>query len=315
LKTLFAAITATLLMHAGAAKADRIQLPDDPDITASVGFGVFTGHRSDSLALTRMQPPFIRGELTLFRRPNWHWLNRLNVYGSLSLEFVDLSYREKLKEVTVEDDAGNPYSVLENGVKRADLSADGNVSFGGGLRLSLYDHPTLFSPDIGLHVDAFGEYSGSIRNIPANVDILLVNWEEIELNIASIAKANAKLTFGWSMLHYGVVIGIPIRAWKNEKNLRLTPFAMVGRLHFRASVNIKVDERFQRTLDALGVEADVIPKEKSILLENFSGSAGARLDIGRRNALEAAGSFIATRSGTRVFWATLSYSFRFNYPW
>lgn len=317
-KVRFAACLAFLsfLAHAGSANADRIQLPSDPDLSVSVGIGAFLGRRSDSIEFVRIQPPYFRLETTLFRRKGG-WFNRLNLYGSLSLEFVDISYRNKLKLVTVEDDMGNAYEIKEDGLERADLSSGGELSGGLGARLSLFDSPHLFSRKhlVGLHVDVFGEMAGSFRRMPADPDILLVSWKGLELNVASLAREHAELSMKWSFLHYGATIGVPIRRWKGVKSLRLTPFLTVGHLRFNAEVDLAIDEDFRRSLEALGADLSAIPVKYGVDIDNFSGSVGARLDIGKMSAIETAGSFLATKSGTRVFWATLSYTMRFDYPW
>lgn len=305
MKKVFAAISlSVVLMYAGAAKADRIQLPDDPDITLSIGSGGFFG-KSKKVGFERIQPTFLRLEAAVFKAPKRRWFNRMNAFCAVSPEFANISYKGQLKQISVEDEDGETYEVQEDGLKRADLSANMNGSGGCGFRVSIYDHPRF-------HLDVFGEFARSFRSIPTNPDVVLVSWSGLELNVADLARENADIRLNWYMGHAGFTFGMPMRPWKNHQNLRLTPFLIAGFLHFNADININVDPEFIKTLENLGIDPEIIPKQKGIDINNVTASVGARLDIGLNHALETTGSFFFTRAGTRVYWATFSYSLRFD---
>lgn len=308
MKHAFAVISLCFVMlYAGAAEADRIHLIDDPDITIGIGSGGFFG-KSKKVNFERVQPTFLRLEATLFRSPQRRWFNRMNAFCSISPEFANISYKGRLKQVEVEDEDGTVYEVQEDGLKRADLSANINGSGGCGMRLTIFENSRF-------HLDTFAEFASAFRTIATDPEVVLVSWSGLELNVADIASENADLSLDWYMGHAGLTFAMPLRPWKNHQNLRLTPFLIAGFLHFDAAIKIKLQDKFMEQLEGLGVDEDIIPDKQGIDINNVTASVGARLDIGRHHALETTGSFFFTRAGTRVYWATFSYSVRFDNFW
>ena len=300
------ALAATFLV-ASSARADRIQLPHDPDITLGVGSSGFFG-TSKKVDFERIQPTIFRLELTAFKNPDRRWFNRLNFYCALSPEFAKISYKGQLKDVTIEEEDGSSYTVQEDGLERADLTADMNASGGCGFRQSIYDHPRF-------HLDAFGEFATSFRRVHTSPDHVIVSWGGLSIDVAKVAMENADMSLGWKMIHSGLTLGFPLSRWTGHKNVRLTPFLIAGFIHFKADIAIDLHDEFLGQLESLGVDKSIIPDKQGIEVNNVTASLGARLDIGSNHAFETAGSFFFTSSGTRVYWATLSYSIRFDYPW
>lgn len=304
---LFAAIFTALVLVAGTAEADRIQLPHDPDVSLSIGSGGFFG-TSKKANFQRIQPTFLRLELTAFKSPERRWFNRMNLYCSASPEFAELTYKGQLEDVTIEDDQGNEYTIQEDGLERADLKADTNFSGGCGLRLSVYDRPRF-------HLDWFGEFATAFRPVPTTPETVIVSWSGLSLDVARVAAETADMSFDWHMVHTGLTMGFPLSKWRGHKNVRMTPFVTLGLIHFKAGIEIELHEEFLSQLESFGVDEDIIPKKEGVEVNNLTASVGARLDIGSNHAFETAGAFFFTRAGTRVYWATLSYSIRFDYPW
>ena len=132
----------------------------------------------------------------------------------------------------------------------------------------------------------------------------------MSLNIADIANENADLSLKWRMIHAGFTAGLPTKL----KGLPFTPYLSFGYLNFKAGVRVKVDDKFLDTLENLGIDPSKLPREKGVVVNNVAGTLGARLDISRHHALEATGAFFFTQK-TQVYWATISYTIRWNYPW
>lgn len=304
---LVAVFTCALFMNAGTAQADRIQLPDDPDISLGFGSSAFFG-TSSKADFQRIQPIFFRFEYRLFKRPQRKWFNRLNFYCSLTPEFARVSYKGKLEDETLVDNNGDEFTVQEDGLERVDLKANMNASGGCGLRQSIYDSKRI-------HLDFFGEFATSFRKISTTPEAIIVSYAGLSLDVSKTIRDRADLTLSWRMYHAGLTLGYPIDKWKGNKSLRLTPFLIAGYIRFRADINIDIDQELLDDLKRFGIDEDLIPRRERIELNNFTGSVGARLDIGKQHALEAAGAFFFTPKGTRVYWATLSYAMRFDTPW
>lgn len=304
---LCAVFMCAIFIGEGTVHADRIQLPDDLDVSLGAGSGGFFG-TSSKADFERIQPTFFRLELTAFKQPKRRWFNRLNAYCSLTPEFAKISYKGELEDVTLEDNNGEEYTVQEDGLERVDIKADMNASGGCGLRLSVYDHRRF-------HLDVFGEFATSLRPISTTPEAVVVSYAGLSIDVAKAIQNKADLSLDWRMLHAGITLGFPIPNWKGNKSLRLTPFIIAGYIDFKADISINLHPEFAKDLERFGIDGELIPEKKGIGVNNVTASVGARLDVGKRHVLETAGSFFFTRSGTRVYWATLSYSIRFDYPW
>ncbi|MEK7545948.1 MAG: hypothetical protein AAB554_02620 [Patescibacteria group bacterium] len=321
------------------ARADRVHLPCDADLAASVGAGMFNGRTHDSsygdIDFERIQPTFLRLEGTVFEnceadeaddddRPKVtrRWFGRLNFYASITPEFSSLGFENKPRQkldgdgnpVWQLDDAGDPVldaagdmiPVTENMLLKASLETDTDFSGGVGVRLSIYDHPHF-------HIETFAEYTGTFGWNPANAGSVVAHALELDLDVTSLVREHADLRYRWSMAHAGVTIAVPLRPNTIDRN-RVTPFISFGRMRFRADIDLDLDAEVADDIERLGVNVASITERRTIEKSSWIAFLGARLDFNRNFSLEAGAAFWKNDS-TAVGWFAGSATFRFDYPW
>lgn len=322
------------------ARADRVHLPCDADLGASIGTGMFQGRTRNSeygdIEFDRIQPTFLRLEGTLFEncaaddaadeddlpRVTRRWFGRLNVYASVTPEISTLGFENKPKQkvdgdgnpVWQVDGDGNPIldgngemiPVTENTLLKADLETDTDFSWGAGARLSIYDHPHF-------HLETFAEYTGTIGWNPARAETAIAHALELDLDVTGLVQDHADIRYRWSMTHVGATIAVPLRPNTIDRN-RVTPFLSFGRMWFRADVDLDLSAGIADDLENLGVNVDSITKRRSVVKSSWLAFIGARLDFNRKFSLEAGAAFWKTDS-TTVGWFSGSATFRFDYPW
>jgi hypothetical protein len=315
-----ATLALCLILEAAPAKADRVQLPSDPDVTVSVGAGTFFGY-SRRYEFRRIQPLNMRLELTgLNRGIDCRWFCRLNLYGALNPENTGLGYHDDLAQIGLMDDEGNTIIARKSGVTGAQLES--GIMWGGGFgaRLSVLDLKHF-------HLDLYAEYARSLADKRATVKNLDVHalltregpdgtklyGGEIDLDATGLAQDYGTVTFGWAMTHVGATLAFPMRPKRLDRH-RLTPYLQVGYVWLSADVSLKVDKELLDDLANFGVKPEDIPSGRQIRERSFSGSLGVRYEVNRNNAFEANGTFIYTGS-VMASWITASYSLRFDYPW
>lgn len=328
------------------ARADRIHLPCDADLGVSVGSGIFNGKTSSSrygdIGFNRIQPAFLRLEGTVFgncteedrddgdgdgaieRGPkvSRRWFGRLNLYAALTLETTSLEFRDEPRLKFTEegepvwrtdgdgnpllDEAGNPVQATMNRLLAADLATGMDWSGGIGARLSVYDHPHF-------HLEVFGEYTSTFGWNPATADDAVVRVLESDLDITRQLKDLATLRYRWSMAHVGLTVAVPLRPNTVNRN-RVTPFVSLGRMRFRADVDLNLDPSIVPSLEALSVNVESITEARRIEKESWLGFLGARLDFNRRFSIEAAAAFWKSDT-TTVYWLSGAGTLRFDVPW
>ena len=333
---LFFAIATTTLMEAEAL-ADRIHLPCDKPLAASVGTGIFTGDSDTDdfgdIEFTRIQPTFLRLELTAFSNceerttrdadmkpvgrqdkvTRW-WLGSLSFYGSVTPETTKLSLHNEPDVIPVLDEngdpvldeEGNPVTKTENTLVRANLRAGTDFSGGFGARLALIDAKYF-------HVEAFGEWAGSFGWNPAHADTIVAHALELDIDVTKLAMNHAMLSYRWDMKNVGLTIAVPTRPNTVSKN-RVTPYASLGYTWFDASVDLDLDEEVTHDLIALGVDVDKVTEQRTIHKKSFTALIGTRVDFNKVFSLEASAIFAKT-DHTTIYWFTGSAVFRFDYPW
>jgi len=320
---------ASIIATGASAHADRIHMPCDAPIAASIGTGIFTGSTTTNdfgdIKFERIQPGFGRLELTMFSNCEAHtdkdtetkslrtydrvtrwWLGSLSVYGSISPETTALAFHNEPKVYATVDDMGNTVTRTENTLTKADLEAGTDFSGGFGARLSLIDSKHF-------HVEAFGEFAGTFSWNPARANTVVAHALELDLDVTRIVQDHAQLRYRWDMENVGVTIGFPLRPNTVSKN-RLTPFLTLGYTWFNADVDIKLDDQVTSDLTALGVDVAKVTERRSIRKSSPTGVVGARLDFNKLFSLEASAMFAQTDS-TTVYWFSGSAVFRFDYPW
>ena len=329
----FAIVTA----FGASARADRIHLPCDKPVAASIGTGIFTGDSDTDdfgdIEFTRIQPTFLRLELTAFSNceaqtrhdadlkpigrqdkvTRW-WLGSLSFYGTITPETTKLSLHNEPDIIPVLDEngdpvldeEGNPVTKTENTLVRANLEAGTDFSGGVGARLALIDAKYF-------HVEAFGEWAGSFGWNPARANTLVAHALELDIDVTRLAMDHAKLSYRWDMKNVGLTIAVPTRPNTVSKN-RLTPYASIGYTWFNASVDLDLDEKVTHDLVALGVDVDKVTERRSIRKRSFTALIGARLDFNKTFSLETSAIFAKT-DHTTIYWFTGSAVFRFDYPW
>ncbi|GEM_PF-2906925 len=332
---LFAFIHAFLM--GAEARADRIHLPCDKPVAASVGTGIFTGSSDTDdfgdIEFTRIQPTFLRLELTAFSNcearttrdadlkpigrhdkvTRW-WLGSLSFYGSITPETTKLSLRNQPEIIPVLDENGdpvldedgNPVTKTENTLVRANLEAGTDFSGGLGARLSLIDAKYF-------HVEMYGEYAGSFGWNPARADTIVAHAIGLDIDVTGLARDHASLRYRWDMRNVGLTIAVPTRPNTISRN-RLTPYASIGYTWFNASVDLDLDEDVTRDLTNLGVDVDKVTERRSIRKSSVAALIGARLDFNKTFSLETSAIFAKTEH-TTIYWFTGSAVFRFDYPW
>ena len=316
------------------ARADRIQLPCDADMSVAVGTGIFTGHTDTEsygdIGFQRIQPTYLHFELSPFnncetysaqddpkaerlsphnRVTRW-WLGRLNLYGSITPETTDLSFRNTPGPLLdkdgnpVLDGNGNPRT--ENTLTKADLEAGANFSWGAGARLSLFDGSHI-------HVEAFAEAAGTFGWNGARADTVVAHALELDLYVTKLVQSEASIRYRWSMQNVGVTIGVPISPNTLSKN-RLTPFVSAGYTRFSADVDLSLSKSISDELTALGVDVAKVTERRTLAKGSITGRVGARLDFNDRFSLETSAMFAKT-DYTTVYWFTGSATLRFDFPW
>lgn len=331
-------VTVLVCLCGGAsAWADRIHMPCDKPVEASIGTGIFTGNSDTDafgdIQFERIQPTFLRLELTAFSNcvketdkdadlkplgthdkvTRW-WLGSLSFYGSVTPESTQLAFKNEPKVVPVLDDdgnpvlddMGNPVTKTENTLVKADLKAGTDFSGGFGARLSLIDARHF-------HVEAFGEVAGSFSWNPAYADTVVAHALELDIDVTKLTQDHAKLSYRWDMENVGLTIGFPLRPNTVSKN-RLTPYLSLGYTWFNADVDLKLDEQVTHDLVALGVDVDKVTERRSIRKSSLTALVGARLDFNKTFSLEASAVFAKT-DHTTIYWFSGSAVFRFDYPW
>ncbi|HTK59932.1 MAG TPA: autotransporter outer membrane beta-barrel domain-containing protein [Candidatus Baltobacteraceae bacterium] len=328
---------AFIILSGAAARADRIHMPCDRPVAASVGTGIFTGNSDTDdfgdIEFMRIQPTFLRLELTLFsnceartdmdadlkpvgthdRVTRW-WLGSLSFYGSFTPETTQLAFRNEPKVIPeldengdpVLDDMGNPVTTTENTLVRADLKAGTDFSGGFGARLSLIDAKHF-------HVEAYGEVAGSFGWNPAYANTIIAHALDLDIDVTKIAQDHAKLSYRWDMESAGLTIGFPLRPNTISRN-RLTPFLSLGYTWFNAAVDLSLDEKVTDDLENLGVDVGKVTQRRSIHKSSLTALVGARLDFNKTFSLETSAVFAKTEH-TTIYWFSGSAVFRFDYPW
>lgn len=328
-----ASLAFALIISVGAsARADRIHMPCDAPIAASLGTGIFTGNSDTDafgdIKFERIQPTFARFQLTLFNnceaytdtdpdaKPVTHdrvtrwWLGSLSFYGSIAPETTSLGFHNVPKAKLdgdgnpVLDGMGNP--LTENTLVKADLEAGTDFSGGFGARLSLIDAKHF-------HVEAFGEWAGSFGWNPARANSVTAHALELDLDVTKIVQDHAQLRYRWNMEDVGLTIGFPIRP-NTISNNRLTPFLSVGYTWFSADVDLKLDGSVSHDLEALGVDVAKVSERRTLNKSSPIGMLGARLDFNKTFSIEASAIFMKT-SQTAVYWFSGEATYRFDWPW
>lgn len=308
------------------ARADRIHMPCDAPVAASIGTGIFTGDSDTDafgdIKFERIQPTFGRLQLTLFnnceaytdedsdtklrtthdRVTRW-WLGSLSFYGAIAPETTTLGFRNEPK-VKLLDDMGNP--VTENTLTKADLEAGTDFSGGFGVRLSLIDARHF-------HVEAYGEIAGTFGWNPARANTVVAHALELDIDVTRVVQEHAKLRYKWDMENVGLTIGFPLRPNTISKN-RLTPFVSLGYTWFNADVDLKLDDSITHDLEALGVDVEKVTERRSLRKSSPTGMLGARLDFNKSFSLETSAIFMKT-DHTTVYWFSGEATFRFDWPW
>lgn len=338
MRNLVASLAFVFVIYAGtAARADRIHMPCDPPVAASLGTGVFTGHSNTDkygdIDFERIQPTFLRLQLTLFnnceaytqedtdqgtgakrlstrdRVTRW-WLGSLSFFGSIAPESTSLGFYNTPKQKIGAD--GNPVvdamgrPVTENTLLKAKLNAGTDFSAGFGARLSLVDAKYF-------HLEAFGEWAGSFGWNPARADTVVAHALEINLDVTELVQEHARLRYRWRMEDVGLTLGFPIRPNTISRN-RLTPFLSLGYTWFRADVDLKLDDAVTRPLEALNVDIAKITQRRTLDKSSPIGMLGARLDFNKNASVEASAIFMDT-DHTTVYWFSGEATYRFDWPW
>lgn len=324
---------AFVIVSGAAARADRIHMPCDAPVAASIGTGIFTGSSDTdafgNIKFERIQPTFGRLQLTLFNnceaytdvtapdaKPVTHdrvtrwWLGSLSVYGAIAPETTTLGFRNEPKVKLdgdgnpIVDDMGNP--VTENTLTKADLEAGTDFSGGFGARLSLIDGKHF-------HLEAYAEIAGTFGWNPARANTVVAHALELDIDVTKVVQDHAALRYRWDMQNVGVTIGFPLRPNTISKN-RLTPFISLGYTWFGADVELKLDDSVTRDLEALGVDVAKVTERRSLRKSSPTGMLGARLDFNKTFSLEASAIFMKT-DHTTVYWISAEATFRFGWPW
>jgi len=330
-------VFACVLFMGASARADRIHMPCDQPIAASIGTGVFTGSSETSdfgdIDFERIQPTFVRLELTAFSNcvkrtdrdadlkpvathdhvTRW-WLGSLSFYGSVTPETTKLAFRNTPRTITLLDDEGNPIvdengdpiSGTENTLIKADLKAGTDFSGSFGARLSLIDARHF-------HVEAFGEVAGSFSWNPAYANTVVAHALDLDIDVTKLTQDHAALSYRWDMENVGLTIGFPLRPNTISKN-RLTPYASIGYTWFNADVDLDLDDQVTHDLEALGVDVAKVTERRSIRKSSVTALVGARLDFNKTFSLETSAVFAKTEH-TTIYWFSGSAVFRFDYPW
>jgi hypothetical protein len=325
----------------GKAKADRIQLPCDADMSASAGTGIFTGNTNTSsgaVNFTRIQPAFLRLETTLFdncetvwtddnpdqpdktKRLSPHdrvtrrWFGRLSLYGAVTPETTSLGFKYTPKKSPVLDDSGNatydemgePVTMTENSVIKASLEAGTDFSWGAGGKLSVFDGHYV-------HLDAYFEGAGSFGQNPARPTFVGAHALDLDIDITALVNQNAQFGYNWHTWGVGATIGLPFRP-EFLSNLRLTPFLSVGYTRLRAEVNVKLNDSALHALETFGINPELLTKPRKTIKDTPTALVGLRLDFNDRVSAEAEGSYAQT-SYTTAYWFTGSVIVHFDHPW
>lgn len=333
-----ASLAFAIVFYTGAAaRADRIHMPCDAPLAASLGTGVFTGHSdTDSygnIDFERIQPTFLRLQFTAFnnceaythedtdedtgaKRLSTHdrvtrwWLGSLSFYGSIAPESTNLGFYNTPKQKLdgdgnpVVDSMGNP--VTENTLLKANLDAGTDFSGGFGARLSLIDASHF-------HVEAFGEWAGSFGWNPARASTVVAHALELDLDVTKLFQQHVKLGYRWNMEDVGLTIGFPIRP-NTISNNRLTPFVSLGYTWFSADVDLKIDDSVTQQLEALHVDVAKVTERRTLKKSSPIAMLGARLDFNKHVSIEASAIFMKT-DYTTVYWFSGEATFRFDWPW
>lgn len=319
------AVMAFVILSGTSARADRFHLPCDAPIAASLGTGIFTGNSDTDafgdIKFERIQPTFGRLQLTVFnnceaytdqgtdtRPPATHdrvtrwWLGSLSFYGAIAPETTTLGFRNEPKAEL--DAMGN--QVTENTLTKADLEAGTDFSGSFGARLSLIDAKHF-------HVEAYAEIAGTFGWNPARANTVVAHALELDIDVTRIVQEHAQLRYKWGMENVGLSIGFPLRPNTISKN-RLTPFVSLGYTRFNADVDLRLDDKVTRDLEALGVDVAKVTERRSLDKSSPTGMLGARLDFNKIFSLEASAIFMKT-DHTTVYWFSGEATFRFDWPW
>jgi hypothetical protein len=334
-----AAILAFAIVSAfgASARADRIHLPCDKPVAASVGSGIFTGNSDTDdfgdIKFERIQPLFARLELTLFSNCEPHtvvdgdlkpisthdrvtrrWFGSLSFYGTITPETTTLSLHNEPKLIPVLDEDGNPVldmdgnpvTKTENTLVRANLQAGTDVSGGFGARMSLIDAKHF-------HLEAYGEWAGSFGWNPARADTIVAHALELDIDVTKLAMDHASLSYRWDMENVGLTLGFPLQPNTASKN-RLTPYLSLGYTWFNAEVDLDLDAKVTDDLTNLGVDVSKITQRRAIHKSSVTALIGARYDVNKVLSLESSMVFAKTEH-TTIYWFSGSAIFRFDYPW
>lgn len=335
---------AFVIVSGASARADRIHMPCDAPVAASIGTGIFTGSSDTNafgdIKFERIQPTFGRLQLTLFNnceaytrtdgaeptvdadgnvvlpKPVTHdrvtrwWLGSLSIYGAIAPETTTLGFRNEPKQkvddmgMPIVDDMGNP--VTENTLTKADLEAGTDFSGGFGARLSLIDGKHF-------HLEAYAEIAGTFGWNPARANTVIAHALELDIDVTKLVREHAGLRYRWDMENVGVTIGFPLRPNTVSRN-RVTPFISLGYTWFGADVELTLDDTVTSDLEALGVDVAKVTERRSLRKSSPTGMLGARLDFNKTFSLEASAIFMKT-DHTTVYWFSGEATFRFGWPW
>ena len=305
-------VALSLMLCARTVRADTFHLPCDPTAAISVGGGVFKGKTSSDgvgdITFDRWMIGMPRLELTLLENcgrdsedhptvTRW-WLGRLNVFGSVIPEQNSLTLRNTPKIIPavdgdgnpIKDANGNPVTTTENTLVEAHLDGGNSRSYTLGGRVSLLD-ATHF------HVESYVEYTSTFGWNASDAGTVVAHVNGNDVDVTHWVDEFADVVYRYKMLSYGVTIGVPLRR-NTLPNWRFTPFATIGRMHFTADVEARVDHGFLGTLEALGVDAETITRRRSVTKKSWSGLGGVRADIRRNLSIEGSFSYGETEKTT-----------------
>ncbi len=311
---LFAILVALRFLFAsGEAQADSFfHLPCDPDAGFSFGGGVFKGHTRTTgignVSFERIILGAPRLELTLFEncgrnddhRPRvtrW-WLGRLNIFGALVSERVQLSLRNPVAGVPRATSSGDTLT-------QADIERDRSLSYGFGARMSLIDASHF-------HVEAYYEQTGTFGWQDADTKTVIAYVNGSDIDVTSLVETFASVAYRFTTRSYGLTIGVPLKP-NTRPRLRVTPFVTFGRMQLAADVIARFDPDFAELLNALGIDAADVATPRSVRKSSWSANGGARFDVNDHLSFEASLAYGQTPS-TTIYVGMLTMTVRFRTP-
>jgi len=272
---------------AAEARADDAHGVGDPRFAFSLRAGVL--HTDDDLfTATWYRPLTLEGSAWLARSRR-RWLNGLQAYGSLGLEWIDVEYHEQ------------PASYDEGlvGIHRADVHVGRGAAFGFGGRVSLYD-------DGRFRLTGFADVALPAAASDVGVDALIVDLDGLKIDVAKAVRENASVAFTGRTYRLGVTGAFSFRA----ASLRWTPYVTFGWLRYRAEIAFETNDALKSVLETFGVDPAFLT-ERSIVESDAFFAPGVRLDLTRSWSLETQ-ALLGRYDGTWVAAATAGAAWRFG---